>query len=180
MNKLLLCFLSLLLVPALVFAYGTWQEETDPMDGVMAYMDRLDQAIQRAAAGRSAHPALLEELTSLAKDLRTALADLQQDSPWGEYPPITASDVSGQWAVVGNGHGGVLILDQEGMKLSGTIYGDLLAEARISLDGTIFFVRTGSNQVWTGTLDPTGTKMTGTFDCPVTGGRGYLWEAVRQ
>ncbi|HOL52243.1 MAG TPA: hypothetical protein PLM91_08610 [Bacillota bacterium] len=92
-------------------------------------------------------------------------------------------ELSGIWSADLNGFGGEIRIEQSGTTLSGSVFGDTLANGRVSPDGSVAFERiVGSgNQVYRGTVsrDASGNLIIeGTFDCNITGGKGLPWHAV--
>jgi len=97
--------------------------------------------------------------------------------------PTTLFDLSGTWSINANRFLGELSITQSGTTFSGTVLGNTIGDGRIQTDGTVSFERVigNSKQVYTGkvTRDASGgLTMQGTFDCPITGGKGLPWSAV--
>ncbi len=106
------------------------------------------------------------------------------------YPAATVAEttqnmlkefnLSGEWAVNVNNNRGYLTFRQEGLRLTGKILGDDL-HGEISTGGVVRFTRSGANQDFTATVnrEPDGKlKLTGTFDCPVSGSNDLRWVAL--
>ena len=97
--------------------------------------------------------------------------------------PTPLLDLSGTWSINANQFRGELSITQSGTAFSGTVLGNTLGDGKIQPDGTVSFDRIigNSRQVYTGRVvrDASGSlAMQGTFDCPITGGKGLPWSAV--
>lgn len=174
-----------------VLAYEAWTPPAadtgiERLDEYADILERFGEAVQRAITAQAAHPLFLDDLVDFHAELTALLAFWHSpaaEQTWGDYSSAAAiPSVTGVWNVRANVTTGTLELQQSGAAISGRIFGDELRDGRIGADGSIHFVRTGSNQVYTGTLsqDSSGQwVLEGTFDCPVTGGRGVSWRAVK-
>lgn len=174
----LLLVATLMLIPVWVHAYGVWGE-SDTQEDALAYLDQLDQAIKKATAGRSAHPDFLSDLKKIAMGLREALVRVNSDPNQGEYA-VNIPRVAGKWSARGGTGNGTLLLEQDGGKLTGTIFGSKIFDGTIDAAGNIYFLRdigTLPAQVYRGTLNAAGTEITGSFDCSYSRATNVAWSA---
>ena len=177
-----------LLMTGPVMAYEAWQPATGDDSSLLAeyenILDRFTDALERAAAAQAAHPQFMADL----EEFRAEFAELllrwvQAAPPTDEYVSATnIPNLTGTWDIVANTHRNTLVIDHRGSVINGQLFGDEIANGRIEADGTVHFVRSGPNQVYTGTISTMvdgKLRLFGTFDCPVTGGRNLTWEAIR-
>ncbi len=95
----------------------------------------------------------------------------------------TLPNLSGEWVMIANSHRTTMKLDHQGGRLTGSLFNVPLREGNVLADGTVKFIRSGTNQVYTGRFsrEPDGSwKLSGTFDCPVTRTTGNRWTATRR
>ncbi len=176
----------LLLTATPAKSYEAWQPANESMVLDLAeyedILDRFTLALERAITSRAAHPQFLEDLQGFQEEFAKLLqALLQKGGSMGYESVAKVPNLTGTWDIVGNRARSTLIIEHRGSVITGTMYGDVIKDGRMESDGTIHLIRSGPDQVWRGTISTTAEgqlRLSGTFDCPVTGMSNLEWEAV--
>ena len=184
----LVLLLALLLTATPTTAYEAWQPADDSsvidLAEYESILERFTAALERAETAQAAHPQFLADLQGFRTEFTALLLSWQQtERSSTDYAAVTqVPDLTGTWDLVANRHRSTLIIDHRGSLITGTLFNDEMKDGHIKDNGSVHFIRSGSNQVYKGTISTTAQgqlRLFGTFDCPVTGGRDLTWEAVR-
>lgn len=178
-----------LLLTAPVTAYEAWQApvgvNSEYLEEYEDILFRFTTALNRAVAAQAAHPQFLFDLEGLQQEFADLLYRWQLDAPVVvDYSSVTnVPDLTGTYSIVHHSSHSTLIINHRGSVITGELYNDEIKDGRIEADGSLYFIRSGPNQVWTGTISTTSEgklRLSGTIDCPVTGQSGVFWEAIQK
>ena len=186
-NTGLVLLLALLLIAAPAASYEAWQPASDnsamDFEEYADILDRFTAALERATAAQAAHPQFLADLQGFQEEFAALLYAWLQTAGSIEGYAAPVPNLTGTYDLVANTFRNTLIIEHRGSVITGKLFNDDIKDGRIESDGSVHFIRSGPNQVYTGTISTTAQgqlRLFGTFDCPVTGGRNLTWEAIRK